>query len=129
MNSIKLCMIATLGLAVTMIVKQWKSDFLPLIRIGMTVLFATAILTSLSPLIGQLSQLCQGEATQYVETLLKALGIAVLTQICSGICRDAGESAIAEGVELTGQIELLLLALPLISQILSTASDLLSLGG
>ena len=129
MNSIKLCMIAVLGLAVTMIVKQWKSDFLPLIRIGMTVLFSLAILTSLSPLIRQLSDLCQGEAAQYVEVLFKALGIAVLTQICSSICRDAGENTIAEGVELTGKVELLLLSLPLISQILSTAGELLSLGG
>lgn len=129
MNSIKLCMIAVLGLAVTMIVKQWKSDFLPLIRIGMTVLFSIAILTTLSPLIQQLSTLCQGEAAQYTEVLFKALGIAVLTQICSSICRDAGENAIAEGVELTGKVELLLLALPLISQILSTAGELLSTGG
>ena len=129
MNSIKLCMVAVLGLAVTMIVKQWKSDFLPLIRIGMTVLFSVAILTALSPLIGKLSELCRGEAAQYTETLLKALGIAVLTQICSSICRDTGENAIAEGVELTGKVELLLLALPMIGQILSVASELLSLGG
>ena len=61
------------------------------------------------------------------EFLLKALGIAVLTQCCAELCRESGESGVANGVELAGKVEILLLALPLIAEILSTARELLSL--
>lgn len=61
-----------------------------------------------------------------VETLLKALGIAALTQITADICRDVGEGTIAGQVELMGKMEIVLLALPLASQLLTLAKGLLS---
>lgn len=64
--------------------------------------------------------------TAEVETLLKALGIAALTQITADICREAGESTIAGQVELIGKLEIVLLSLPLAAQLLTMAKNLLS---
>ena len=44
MTSLKICMLAIVGLCAAMIVKQWKSDFLPLIRLSATLLLTQAIL-------------------------------------------------------------------------------------
>lgn len=130
MDLIKLCMVAVLGLAVALIVKQWKSDFLPLIRVGLTVLFGVVVLTAASPLLAYVRELSSLPAvSEYAEVLFKAMGIAVLSDVCAGICRECGENGIATGVELVGKVELLLLCLPLIGQILSTARTLLEMGG
>lgn len=130
MSPVKICMIAVLGLSVTLILRQWKSDLLPLIRIGFTVLFAAALLVAAAPLFKFIHSIGQiGGLSEYMETLFKALGIAVLTEICAGICRESGEGGIAGGVELTGKAEILLLSLPMLTELLSTARELLSMGG
>ncbi|MBQ9773184.1 MAG: stage III sporulation AC/AD family protein [Clostridia bacterium] len=129
-GSLKICMIAVLGVAVTVIVKQWKSDFLPLIRMGLTVLFATVILGVATPLIQFVQELTNGNGmAEHAKLLFKALGIAVLTEVCANICRESGESGIAGGVELTGKVEILLLCLPLMSEVLSVAKSLMEMGG
>lgn len=123
-------MLAVTGVTAAMIVKQWKSDFLPLLRLALAILFAFAVIRTAAPLVSYLSELTAQEGlAQYAELLMKALGIAVLTQCCAELCRESGENSIATGVELAGKVELLLLSLPLIGEILTAAKELLSLGG
>ena len=128
--TVKLCMIALLILASTGIIKQWKADFVPLIRIGAIVLFGSLLIASAKPLLSLISNLGgRAGASQYVETILKGLGIVILTQICSDVCRDSGEGTLATHIETVGKVELLLLCIPLIEKILATATKLLEMGG
>lgn len=128
MDSAKICLVAVTGVGLCVIVKQWKSDFLPLLRLAATVLFAGAILSLAAPLVAYLREMTASTGlSAYAAFLIKALGIAVLTQCTADICRDAGESGIAGGVELAGKMEILLLCLPLIGEIFSTAKQLLAL--
>lgn len=130
MDTLKLCMLAVVGVAAALIVKQWKSDFLPLLRVALVILFGVAALRTASPLITYLFDLTGSTGlAEHAKILLKALSIAVLTQCCAEICKECGENAAATGVELTGKMEILLLCLPLMHDILGIASELLSLGG
>lgn len=123
-------MLAVTGVSAAMVVKQWKTDFLPLLRLSLALLFAIAAVTTASPLVSYLAGLSRWEGVGgYAEILLKALGIAVLTQCCSELCRECGETAAATGVELTGKVEILLLCLPLINDLLSIAENFLTLRG
>lgn len=130
MTVVKVCMLAVLGIAVTAIIKQWKSDFLPLLRIGITVILGAVLLSAAAPILTFLRVLSEenGHAAS-AAVLFKALGIAVLTQICADICRESGEGALASGVELTGKVEILLLCLPLMEELLEAAKQLLEIGG
>lgn len=130
MTILKLCMVALLILASSTVIKQWKSDFLPLVRIGATVLFGTLLIASAQPLFPLINTLAGESGTQkYVETILKGLGIVILTQISADICRDSGEGTLAGHIETVGKLELLLLCIPLIGEILATAEKLLGMGG
>ncbi len=130
MSPLKLCMIAVLGVALTVILRQWKSDLLPLIRIGFVILFATAFMLSVQPLFAFVRRLSDGNGMgEYVEILFKALGIALICEVCANICRESGESGIAGGVELVGKLEILLLCVPMMERILDTAKALLETGG
>ena len=129
MNSIQICMLAIAGVTAIAVIKKWNSDFLPLLRVALTVLLAAAVLAWLSPLTAYLRQLTQFSGVgESAELLFKALGIAWLTQCCADICRESGESGAANGVELAGKVEILLLSLPLLNKILDVVSELLSLG-
>ncbi len=123
-------MVALLILASSTVIKQWKSDFLPLVRIGATVLFGTLLIASAQPLFSLINTLAGESSTlKYVETILKGLGIVILTQISADICRDSGEGTLAGHIETVGKLELLLLCIPLIGEILATAEKLLEMGG
>ena len=129
MDSAKICMVGVAVVSAAVIIKKWNADFLPLLRLAATVLFAGAILAMASPLVSYLKQLTETTGlAPYASFLLKALGIAVLTQICADICRDAGESGVGTGVELAGKIEILSLSLPLMREIFSTAKALFAMG-
>ena len=60
--------------------------------------------------------------------LLRSLGLAFATELCAGICRDSGETALAAWVETAGRLEILVLALPLVRAVADTVAGLLSAG-
>ena len=121
--------LAMIALILSLLLKQWKSDFLPLVRIAISILFAFLILSAIAPLIRYLQALLENTLTsEYASLLFKALGLAILTQICAEICKESGEGGIASAIELIGKIEILVLALPLINDILALAKNLIALG-
>lgn len=122
-------MLAVPALFAVLIVKQWKTDFSPLLRIALAILFGGIAIGALSPVIEYLGGLLGTEQVLYAKILLKALGIAFLSHYAAELCRESGEGSLAGGVELVGKIEILLLCIPLMEQILSTAKELLALGG
>lgn len=118
------------GVLLLFLLKSWKSELSPLVRCAILLsLFSFALLRA-SPLFSFVSTISDrydlGEA---LSLLLKGAGIALAVSLASGICREAGEGGIADGLELFGKIELLLLSLPALSDLLSLAGDLLDAGG
>ena len=61
-----------------------------------------------------------------VETMLKALGLAAVSQISSDVCREAGESTLASQVEFIGRIEIMALSVPLINKLFSVVQAFLT---
>lgn len=122
-------MLAVPALFALVIVKQWKTDFSPLLRISLTVLFGSVAIGALTPIIEYLLGLLGEEQSIYATVLFKALGIAILSHYAAELCRESGEGGLAGGVETVGKIEILLLCIPLMEEVLSSARDLLAYGG
>jgi len=53
----------------------------------------------------------------HLDTILKIIGIAYITEIGANVTRDAGLSSIASKIELAGKIFILILAVPIISAV------------
>jgi stage III sporulation protein AD len=125
--SIKACALAMLCVVAGAIVKQARPEFLPYVRIAvMTVLFGMAI-SAIAPLTKYMKSLFDGAVSDdYISSILKALGIAALTQISADVCRDCGEGSAASGVELIGRLELIILCLPLIENIIASVGEVIS---
>ena len=123
-------MMAVLGVAAASVIKQWKAELLPLLRVAVVTVVGIAAVSSLSPLTAYLMKLTEnGGASEYVAVLWKAFAIAAVTHFSAEICRECGETGAAAGVELGGKAEILLLSLPLIHKLLTLAEELLSRGG
>ncbi len=129
MDAVKVGGLALVGLTALVLLRQWKPEWAVFLRLAVTVVSLGVILTLL---VGSLSYLREltaglgGDPTGMWEILLKALGIAFLTETAAAICRDSGEGGLAGWVEMAGKLELLLLSFPLIRTVLDTAAALLS---
>ncbi|MBR2721481.1 MAG: hypothetical protein IKC31_05215 [Clostridia bacterium] len=126
---LQLCMITALGVSVCLILRSTKSDFVPLVRVAFLVILGIFAIGMCSPLIEYLGELGSNAALLgHAPVLFKALGVAILTELCSQITRDCGEGTLSQGVEAVGKIQILLLCLPLIKELLSLAVGLLEWG-
>ena len=126
MDSAKICLLVLACVCAAVVLKQWKSDLLPLLRLGMILSVSFLLISAAAPLVNTLREL--GSTTgiaEGTEVLCKALGIAILTQCCSNICNECGENSAATGVELAGKLEILLLCLPLLENLLNVAKTML----
>lgn len=124
--SIKICFFAIMCVVVASVIKHLRPDFLPFVRIGATVAVSALAVGVIAPVVTYLNSLFESTSLgEWGSSVLKALGVALLVQICADICRDCGESSAASGVELVGKLEIIILCLPMIKSIISTAWEVL----
>ena len=124
--SIKICFFAIMCVVVASVIKHLRPDFLPFVRIGATVAVSALAVSVIAPVVTYLNSLFESTSLgEWGSSVLKALGVALLVQICADLCRDCGESSAASGVELVGKLEIIILCLPMIKSIISTAWEVL----
>lgn len=86
-----------------------------------SVSYLTDIIDTLSGMVSGLE-----ETSAYLKIMFKVLGIALITQIISDLCRDCGESALAGQTEVAAKIFIVALILPLLQAVVKVISGLAS---
>lgn len=123
--------LALVGLVALLLLRQYRPEWAVFIRIAVTVISSGLILTMAATALAYVTELTEGTGALDGETwsiLLKALGIAFLTETAASVCRDSGEGTLAGWVETAGKMEMLLLAFPLIRTVMETVAALLGHG-
>lgn len=102
-----------------------KTVSLLLIMFACAAVFFESI-SSLSEIVDSLNELASGmgEISSYLKIMFKVLGIALITQIISDICRDSGESALAGQTEVAAKILIVTLILPLLQAVVEVITGL-----
>lgn len=127
MESWQICGVGILTAVAALIVKQLRGELALPVRLSGSIVLLGIVLGLMAPICVYLEQLARSVGLdEYGEVLLKAFGVAMLTQLGAELCRDCGEGTVAGCVELAGRCEILLLSLPLISSVLETARELLA---
>ncbi len=124
---VKICFFAILSVAVSSVIKQVKPEMTPFVRVGSAVTVGVFAVGVIAPLVTYMTSLfSQTGMGEWEMNVLKALGVALISQICADICRDCGETGAANSVETIAKLEILMLCLPMLSDILETAGEVLS---
>ncbi len=63
--------------------------------------------------------------TLYLDVVLKIICVSYICEIAVSLCKDAGISSIASKIELSGKILIMVLSLPIISEVLKTVITIL----
>ena len=98
------------------LLKQYKSEYVVLLQLcGVAVIFFM-LFSQLKDLIaffkGALDS--SGISSDYISSLIKALGISLVTQFATDLCKDNGETALAGQVEFAGKVIVLGVSLPIL---------------
>lgn len=123
---IVLCIITAL-LALSL--RGQRPEFAMLLSLGCGVFVLLNLLGQMKGILSGLERVMAGLSGQSDLTgiILKALGICIVAELGSQCCRDAGEATIAAKVELAAKTALVLMCMPVFTQLLETAGELLRL--
>ncbi len=108
-------------------VKQLRSEFAILLCIVCGVIMTLYLISCAAPLIEELRTLSEmsGINSEFIVIAVKAVGICVAVQTASDVCRDAGQSALANKLEIGGKLALLIISFPLFKQMISLAVEII----
>ena len=100
------------------LVRELRREYAQTLCVAFCVIFVAYAIPKALEAVSFIENAAAGANSGYVEVLLRALGITYLTSISADICRSSGEAAVAGYIESAGRVELLLLAVPLFSELL-----------
>ena len=124
----KVCGIALLSAVLLSILKRFGNESAVLLKITAGVVAAALCFASLSPIIDfirELSGIGGEDTAMWAEFMLRVLSVAVITHICSAVCKDCGETSLAGYIEIGGKVEIIILSLPYVREIIDTSVGLL----
>ena len=109
------------------LLKKTGREHALLLTTGAAALLLLRALESTAPLVTQLREGVGPQGLEYLQIMVKAVGIALLGQFAMSACKDAGENALAFGVSLCTKAAILTAALPLLTQLLGYVGEILQL--
>ncbi len=128
MNMMQVSAIALLGAVALLFFKQYKPEWSIPLRLIIGIALGGVFLSMMQEVISFINGRLLSEspaAESLWPVMLKALGISFVTEIAAGVCRDSGEGTLALWVESAGKMFLLILALPLVEEVLKVSGTLL----
>lgn len=126
---IRLAGISLVGIILYTLVKKYSPEYSVLVEMGSIVLVVWIAFPYICDVIDFYYEYigASGIDGDYLKIVIKALGVGLITQFCSDICRDSGEGALASKVELCGKAVMLAMAVPMAKAILEFAYSVINL--
>lgn len=123
---LKVCGFALVSLSVILVLRQLNPTMAAMCVLASAIAIFGYAVSIAAPAAAELGSILSGAIEgEYIAVPAKALGIALVSQTVSDVCRDCGESSLAGKVELAGKAALLMLSLPLIKDMLSLGTSVM----
>jgi len=118
------------ALVFTFALGKQEGDMALLLTMAVCCMAATAALSFLKPVIAFLNRLeaMGGLQNGVLDILLKILGVGLVSELASMICRDGGNSSLGRGMQLVGSAVILQLSLPVFETLLDLVQRILGVG-
>ena len=114
-----------LGFVVTLlilIIKQQRPEIAIQLSLALATIIFLMVLAKINVVLNLFRDLAEKAniSQMYLNTILKIIGIAYVTEFGAQVCRDAGEGAVAGKIEFAGKVMVTVLAIPIIALVLDT---------
>ena len=116
-----------LGAILALTVKKQSPEIALVITIASSVLIFLMVLPMLMEVVGVLTQVgdIMDGSMRYVSLAFRVIGVAYMAELGAAVCADAGETAIAAKIDLGGRLVIMVMAMPVVIEIISVVLGLL----
>lgn len=127
MDIYKIAVIGLVGATLSMLMKNYRPEFSLYVVIATVLIMFAMILYRLTTVLDFLESVYQqiSYGRNFFTILLKVLAVAYIADFVGQVCKDAGESAIADKVELAGKVMIFYLAVPVMMTVLELVNRML----
>ena len=110
-----------------LVIEKNEKDLALLLTMAAFIMTVIAAFALLEPVVGFLKQLenLSNMKSDILGTLLKVVGIGLITEIVAVICQDSGKSSLARGMQLLGSALILSLSIPVFETLLELIQTIL----
>ena len=119
--------IKIIGVGLIALIKQDRHEFVIYVSIIAGVIILILIMDKVSAIIDLLTSLSNKTVinNEFLVLLIKITGIAFLTEFSVSICKDSGETAIANKIDIGGKVLIISMSIPIIASLLETIIKIL----
>ena len=127
MDIVKIIGVGLTATIIIIILKQYKPEFTVYASLIAGAIILFMVMDKLNAVIDILQGLASktGVGSTFLGILLKITGIAILTEFAVSICKDSGETAIANKIDLGGKIIIISISIPIITALLELIINIL----
>ena len=127
MDIFRIVAIAVLTTFTVLLVKPAKPEAAMFVGLAGGLLVILMFVESLQGIIGNMDNLVERTGVQrnLFSALIRIIGIGYLTEFASSICQDAGNESMAKKVTLAGKVLILVMALPIINNLVEIVIGIL----
>ena len=127
MNIVGFVGISLIAAILSIVLKKYNPEYSIVLSIITGIFLFAKISTYLISIISSVKGLLNfsNVPADFILIMFKSLGICFLTQFSSDSCIDAGETALASKIEFIGKIAVVLVAMPLIEEIIKVVTKLI----
>lgn len=126
MGVLQVAGIALLAGMLILLLRELRAAVAAPVRLATTLFLCFAALSLYAPVLLRIRALFSlGGGSALAETVLRAVGVGLICEFSATFCRDLGEQTVADGVLLFGKLEILVLALPLVDELIEIVGELL----
>jgi stage III sporulation protein AD len=125
---LKIAFIGLIGVILAIQFKGNKSEYGIYLSLATSLIILFCVVDKLSVVVDAINKIQSyiNMNTIYITTLIKIIGITYVAEFASGICKDAGYSAIAGQIEVFAKIAVMALSMPVLIALLETIDSFLS---
>lgn len=124
---LKIAGIGLISLIIIIIIKQYRAEFAIYISIMAGILILYLTVNKFTNIINLLKSITNksGINSKFLSILIKMTLIAILAEFLISICKDSGETAIANKVEFGTKVIIMSMSIPIISNLLEVILKIL----
>lgn len=121
MDVFRIIAIALVAIIIILVLEKTNKEYGVLVTILASVVILMFAINKLDEIVYLLNNLVTnaGINKEYLIVLLKVTGIAYIVELAKNICTDAGSSSLASKIEMTGKISVVVLTIPIITNVIS----------
>lgn len=126
MNIFKIVGFGIISVSLIIILKNQKPEMALMCVVAASIIMLLFIVDELTSVIELLNRLIENSSIDinFLKIILKVVGISYIVEFGKNICNDAGESSIANKIEIAGKVIIVSLSIPIITSLLEIVSTI-----